>query len=76
MQAGKDVYCEKPASYNMFEGYQMVAAARKYNRMCQIGSQSRSIAHKVQSMQLLQEGVIGKVYMAMASASSAANHRS
>ena len=64
MQAGKDVYCEKPASYNMFEGYQMVAAARKYNRMCQIGSQSRSIAHKVKAMQLLQEGVIGKVYMA------------
>ena len=45
-QAGKDVYCEKPAAYNMFEGQQMVAAARKYNRMVQIGMQSRSIPHK------------------------------
>jgi predicted dehydrogenase len=64
MQAGKDVYCEKPASHNIFEGYQMVAAARKYGRMCQIGSQSRTIAHKVKAMKLLEEGVIGKVYMA------------
>jgi predicted dehydrogenase len=64
MQAGKDVYCEKPASHNMFEGYQMLAAARKYGRMLQIGSQSRSIPHKMRAMQLLREGVIGKVYMA------------
>ncbi|MDX2179140.1 MAG: Gfo/Idh/MocA family oxidoreductase [Bryobacteraceae bacterium] len=66
MQAGKDVYCEKPASHNIFEGYQMVAAARKYGRMCQIGSQSRTIAHKVKAMKLLEEGVIGKVYMGKA----------
>ncbi len=63
MQAGKDVYCEKPASHNIFEGQQMIAAARKYKRMCQIGSQSRSIVHKVRAMQLLKDGVIGKVYM-------------
>ena len=43
-QAGKDVYVEKPASHNMFEGQQMVEAARKYNRMVQVGSQSRSHA--------------------------------
>ncbi len=66
MQAGKDVYCEKPASHNMFEGYQMLAAARKYGRMCQIGSQSRSIPHKMRAMELLQQGAIGKVYMAKA----------
>lgn len=64
MQAGKDVYCEKPASHNVFEGNQMIAAARKYGRMCQIGSQSRTIEHKVKAMRLLNEGVIGKVYMA------------
>lgn len=64
MQAGKDVYCEKPASHNIFEGNQMVAAARKYGRMCQIGSQSRSMAHKIRAVQLLNEGVIGKLYMA------------
>src|SRR5437762_11367611 len=63
-QAGKDVYCEKPASYNMFEGQQMLSAARKYNRIVQIGMQSRSIAHKRRAIQLLNEGAIGKIYMA------------
>ena len=42
MQAGKDVYVEKPACHNMYESRQMVKAARKYNRMVQVGSQSRS----------------------------------
>ena len=63
-QAGKDVYIEKPASHNVFEGHQMVAAARKYNRMVQVGSQSRTTAHKMRAMQLLREGVIGQVYHA------------
>lgn len=63
-QAGKDVYCEKPASHNIFEGRQMIAAARKYGRMVQVGSQSRSIAHKIEAIRLLREGVIGKVYLA------------
>jgi predicted dehydrogenase len=63
-QAGKDVYIEKPACYNVFEGQQMIAAARKYARMVQIGSQSRSIEHKMKAMQLLHDGVIGKVYLA------------
>jgi predicted dehydrogenase len=63
-QAGKDVYIEKPACHNVFEGEQMVAAARKYNRMVQIGSQSRSMEHKIRAVKLLQEGVIGKVYLA------------
>ena len=63
-QAGKDVYVEKPACHNVFEGQRMIDAARKYNRMVQIGSQSRSTAHKMKAMQLLQEGVIGKVYLA------------
>ncbi|MBL8237640.1 MAG: Gfo/Idh/MocA family oxidoreductase [Bryobacterales bacterium] len=63
-QAGKDVYCEKPASHNLFEGRQMIAAARKYGRMVQVGSQSRSIAHKIEAIKLLHDGVIGKVYLA------------
>ena len=63
-QAGKDVYCEKPAAYNMFEGQQMVAAARKYNRIVQIGMQSRSIAHKRRAVELLHAGALGKLYMA------------
>jgi predicted dehydrogenase len=63
-QAGKDVYVEKPACHNVWEGRRMVEAARKYKRVVQVGSQSRSIAHKIRAMQLLHEGVIGQVYMA------------
>jgi predicted dehydrogenase len=64
VQAGKDVYVEKPACHDPYEGRQMVAAARKYNRMMQVGSQSRSIAHKKRAIQMLHDGVIGEVYMA------------
>jgi predicted dehydrogenase len=42
MQAGKDVYVEKPLSHSQWEGEQTVAAARKYNRICQVGTQQRS----------------------------------
>src|SRR6056297_2856817 len=42
MQAGKDVYVEKPLSHSQWEGRQTVAAARKYNRICQLGTQQRS----------------------------------
>jgi predicted dehydrogenase len=63
-QAGKDVYVEKPASHDVFEGRRMVEAARKYNRIVQTGMQSRSIEHKMRAMDLLRQGVIGKVYMA------------
>src|SRR5437867_192813 len=63
-QAGKDVYVEKPASYNVYEGQQMVKAARKYNRMVQVGMQSRSIGYKRRAIELLRDGAIGKVYYA------------
>jgi predicted dehydrogenase len=65
-QAGKDVYVEKPASHNCFESIQMVAAARKYNRMVQVGSQSRSQPYKMRAIELLRQGTIGKVYHARA----------
>lgn len=42
MQAGKDVYVEKPLSHSQWEGKQTVAAARKYNKICQLGTQQRS----------------------------------
>ncbi len=64
MQAGKDVYAEKPASYNMFEGRQLVATARKYNRICQIGMQSRSSPHVRRAVELLRGGALGRLYMA------------
>lgn len=63
-QAGKDVYVEKPASHNIFESRQMVKAARKYNRMVQVGSQSRSVTHKIRAIRLLRDGVIGQVFHA------------
>jgi predicted dehydrogenase len=63
-QAGKDVYVEKPASHNVHESYRMIEAARKYQRMVQVGMQSRSMPHKMSAVRLLREGVVGKVYMA------------
>jgi len=63
-QAGKDVYVEKPASHNVWEGRKMVEAARKYGRIVQTGMQSRTTAHKIRAMELLRQGAIGKVYMA------------
>src|ERR1700675_108189 len=44
-QAGKDVYVEKPACYNVYEGQRMIEVARKTGRMVQVGSQSRSEPH-------------------------------
>ncbi len=63
-EAGKDVYVEKPASHNIYEGWRMVEVARKTNRMVQVGSQGRSTPTRMKAMQLIKEGVIGKVYMA------------
>ena len=64
VQAGKDVYCEKPCSHNIFEARQLVAATRKYNRLVQHGTNSRSTPALREAVQKLQEGVIGDVYMA------------
>ncbi len=63
-EAGKDVYVEKPACYNPFEGEMMIAAARKYKRMVQVGSQGRSVPYKIKAMQALKDGAIGQIYLA------------
>ena len=63
-QAGKDVYVEKPASHNFFEGRRMSEAAAKHRRIVQTGLQSRSIPHKQKAVELLHRGVIGKAYLA------------
>lgn len=60
-QAGKDVYVEKPASHNVYEGWRMIEAARTTERMVQVGSQSRSSPLQMRAMQLLTDGIIGKV---------------
>jgi predicted dehydrogenase len=65
-QAGKDVYVEKPCSHNVFESKQIVAAARKYNRMVQMGSQSRSSPALQEAVQKLKAGEFGEIYMTRA----------
>jgi len=64
VQAGKDVYVEKPCSHDMFEARQIVAAARKYDRLVQQGSQSRSSPALQEAVQKMREGLLGDVYMA------------
>src|SRR5947209_2681063 len=56
-QAGKDVYVEKPCSHNMFEARQIVAAAQKYNRMVQHGTQQRSAIGR-EAVKQMQDGLI------------------
>jgi predicted dehydrogenase len=61
IQAGKDVYVEKPVSHNVWEGRKIVEAARKYNRIVQTGTQSRSSANIAQAVKLVNEGKLGKI---------------
>lgn len=64
MQAGKDVYVEKPGSHNIFEGRKMVEAAKKYDRIVQHGVQLRSSVAVQEAIKHLRSGLIGRVYMA------------
>ncbi|MEP3478108.1 MAG: Gfo/Idh/MocA family oxidoreductase [Fuerstiella sp.] len=59
MQAGKDAYVEKPVCHNVHEGSALVAAARKYERMCQVGTQCRSSKAVRDAMQFIADGGIG-----------------
>jgi predicted dehydrogenase len=59
--AGKHVYVEKPASHNLREGRLMVEAARRHKRVVQVGTQSRSVPHVIEAMQLIRDGAIGDV---------------
>ena len=62
-QAGKDVYVEKPCSHNWWEGQQLVSAAKKYNRIVQHGTQSRSSIGVMEGMKRIQDGLLGEVYL-------------
>ena len=64
MQAGKDVYVEKPVSHNVSEGRRMVEAARKYGRICQTGTQIRSTKGSREAIEFIHSGGIGKVFLA------------
>jgi predicted dehydrogenase len=61
MQAGKDVYVEKPVSHNVSEGRRIVEVARKYNKICQTGTQSRSNKGMQDAMKYVHDGKIGKL---------------
>jgi predicted dehydrogenase len=61
MQAGKDVYVEKPVSHNVREGRIIVETARKLSRICQTGTQSRSQPGMRHAIEYVHSGKIGKV---------------
>jgi len=61
VQAGKDVYVEKPLSHNVFEGRKLVEAARKYQRIVQHGSQSRGNTGWAKATALARSGKLGKL---------------
>ncbi|MEQ1827146.1 MAG: Gfo/Idh/MocA family oxidoreductase [Pirellula sp.] len=61
VQAGKDVYVEKPISHNVLEGRRLVQTARKHNRIVQTGTQSRSNPGMRDAMAFVHAGGIGEV---------------
>ncbi|MFP6675291.1 MAG: Gfo/Idh/MocA family oxidoreductase, partial [Pirellulaceae bacterium] len=65
MEAGKDVYVEKPLSHSQWEGRQTVAAARKYGKICQLGTQQRSAPMQAEIKKFLHdEKVLGNILSA------------
>ena len=64
MQAGKDVYVEKPVSHNISEGRRIVQAARKLKRICQGGTQNRSSGALAAAIDYIQQGKLGEVKLA------------
>src|SRR6266446_2331559 len=61
VQAGKDVYVEKPVSHNVWEGRKIVEAARAHQRIVQAGMQIRSRSGIAEAVQFLREGHLGKI---------------
>src|SRR5438093_12175788 len=63
-QAGKDVYVEKPCSHNLWEGRQLVRAAKKYGRIVQHGTQARSAPALIEAINHVHKGTFGEIYLA------------
>lgn len=61
-QAGKDVYVEKPLSHNLWEGRKMIEAARKYKRVVQLGTQSRSAPFLREAIEFIRAGKLGDIF--------------
>jgi len=64
LQAGKDIYIEKPCCHNLWEGRQLVRAAKKYNRIVQHGTNNRSAGAVIEGIGKMREGLIGELYLA------------
>jgi predicted dehydrogenase len=64
MQAGKDVYVEKPVSHNVSEGRRIVEVARRHNKICQAGTQIRSSTNINAAIQLVRSGKLGRLRVA------------
>jgi predicted dehydrogenase len=64
LQAGKHVYVEKPASHTVLEGRLMTNAARAYSKIVQVGTMNRSRPAVINAIKFINDGGIGKVYMA------------
>jgi predicted dehydrogenase len=64
MQAGKDCYLEKPICHNVQEGQALIAAAQKYHKCCQVGTQCRSNQSNIEANAFIRSGGIGKVHFA------------
>jgi predicted dehydrogenase len=63
-QAGKDVYVEKPGPHNVWEGRKMVEAARKYERVVQVGIQCRSAPYSQKAVEYVRSGRLGRIHYA------------
>ncbi len=61
IEAGKDVYVEKPVSHNVWEGERIVAAARAHNKIVQTGTQSRSSDALKEAVAWVRQGNLGKI---------------
>lgn len=66
LKAGKNVYVEKPCSHNMHENELLVEAAKKFNKVVQMGNQQRSSAHTIEIINEIHNGIIGTPYKAVA----------
>ncbi|MDP9037797.1 MAG: Gfo/Idh/MocA family oxidoreductase [Acidobacteriota bacterium] len=64
LEAGKHVYVEKPCSHTPHEGELLIAAQKKYGRLCQMGSQQRSSPHTIEIIGKIRSGLIGSPYWA------------
>jgi predicted dehydrogenase len=62
VEAGADVYCQKPISVDVLEGEAMIAAARKHKRIVQIGTQRKSTPHLIEAKKrVIEGGLLGRI---------------